>query len=78
LVNGAAFLFKAIGSETLNKLKAALARTDKKNTIVFDLPEAVERKSEQMRTENPLRIEFYKRYNVSTAVNWDNDFGKTL
>mgnify|MGYP002620383582 CR=1 FL=1 len=44
------------------KLKAAFARTAKKNSVVFDLQRAVDKKLEQMMKENPLRIEFYERY----------------
>lgn len=45
-----------------DKLRAAFAKTDKKNTVVFDLQRAVEKKLEQMMKENPLRITFYERY----------------
>ncbi len=45
-----------------DKLKAAFAKAEKKNTIVFDLQQAVETKLEQMMKENPLRQEFYERY----------------
>ena len=45
-----------------DKLKAAFAKTQKKNTVVFDLQRAVEQKLEQMMKENPLRIKFYERY----------------
>lgn len=44
------------------KLKAAFAKAERKNTIVFDLQQAVENKLEQMMKENPLRLEFYERY----------------
>ncbi|MFN5416732.1 MAG: type I restriction endonuclease subunit R [Flavobacteriia bacterium] len=45
-----------------DKLKQAFAKTEKKNTVVFDLQRAVERKLEQMLRDNPLRLEFYERY----------------
>lgn len=45
-----------------DKLKAAFAKTEKKNTVVFDLQRAVDKKLEQMMKENPLRLEFYERY----------------
>lgn len=45
-----------------DKLRAAFAKTQKKNTVVFDLQRAVEQKLEQMMKENPLRINFYERY----------------
>lgn len=45
-----------------DKLKVAFAKTQKKNTVVYDLQRAVEMKLEQMLKENPLRITFYERY----------------
>jgi len=45
-----------------DKLRAAFAKSQKKNTVVFDLQRAVEQKLEQMMKENPLRINFYERY----------------
>ena len=45
-----------------DKLKAAFAKTEKKNTVVYDLQRAVELKLEQMLKENPLRLDFYERY----------------
>jgi type I restriction enzyme, R subunit len=45
-----------------DKLKAAFAKTDKKNTFVFDLQRAVEKKLKQMLKDNPLRLDFYTRY----------------
>ena len=46
----------------LDKLRAVFARTPRKNTVLFDLQQAVEKKLEQMLKENPLRIKFYDRY----------------
>ncbi|MBW8050732.1 MAG: type I restriction endonuclease subunit R [Cytophagales bacterium] len=46
----------------LDKLRAVFAKTTKKNTVVFDLAQAVEKKLEQMLKENPLRMKFYERY----------------
>lgn len=45
-----------------DKLRAAFSKSQKKNTIVFDLQRAVDQKLEQMMRENPLRINFYERY----------------
>ncbi|WP_027127103.1 type I restriction endonuclease subunit R [Gelidibacter mesophilus] len=45
-----------------DKLCAAFAKTPRKNTLVFNLQEAIEQRLEQMLKENPLRIEFYDRY----------------
>lgn len=75
-----------------DKLKAAFAKTVKKNTVVFDLQRAVEKKLEQMLKDNPLRLEFYDRYQIIikeynqgksledtiTAFNNLNDFIKDL
>jgi len=46
----------------LDKLRAVFLKTPRKNTIVFDLQQAVEKKLEQMLRENPLRMKFYERY----------------
>ncbi len=45
-----------------DKLRAAFAKTPRKNTLVFNLQDAIEQRLEQMMKENPLRIEFYDRY----------------
>lgn len=49
---------------TLNfeKLKELFASAPRKNTLTFDLQQAIEQKLERMLKENPLRIEFYERY----------------
>lgn len=44
------------------KLKAAFAKSPRKNTITYNLQQAIEKKLEQMLKENPLRLEFYERY----------------
>ncbi|RED42915.1 type I restriction enzyme R subunit [Winogradskyella eximia] len=51
-----------LSSLDFDKLKAAFAKTPRKNTLVFNLQEAIEQQLEQMLKENPLRIEFYERY----------------
>lgn len=51
-----------LSSLDFDKLKAAFAKTPRKNTLVFNLQEAIEQQLEQMLKENPLRIEFYDRY----------------
>ncbi len=45
-----------------DKLKAAFAKTGQKNTMTYTLQQVIEQKLEQMLRENPLRIEFYERY----------------
>lgn len=44
------------------KLRTVFAATPKKNTVLFDLQRAVDRKMKQMLKDNPLRMEFYNRY----------------
>ena len=51
-----------LGDLDFDKLKAAFARTAKKNTIVFELQRAIDSKLKQMLTNNPLRMDFYDRY----------------
>lgn len=45
-----------------DKLKAAFAKSDQKNTMTYTLQQVIENKLEQMLKENPLRVEFYERY----------------
>jgi type I restriction enzyme R subunit len=45
-----------------DKLKAAFQKIKKKNTVVFNLQKALEKKLKQMIKENPLRLEFYEKY----------------
>lgn len=45
-----------------DKLKAAFSKVKRKNTIVFDLQKAIEKKLKQMVKENPLRLDFYEKY----------------
>ena len=45
-----------------DKLKAAFQKVKRKNTVVYDLKKAIEKKLKQMVKENPLRLEFYDRY----------------
>jgi len=47
-----------------DKLRAAFAKSNNKNAVVFDLQNAIEKKLEQMVQENPIRLEFYDRYKV--------------
>jgi len=51
-----------LSSLDFDKLRAAFAKTTRKNTLVFNLQEAIEQRLEQMMKENPLRIDFYERY----------------
>ena len=53
-----------LGNLDFDKLKAAFQKVARKNTMVFNLQKAVEQKLEQMLKENPLRFDFYERYQV--------------
>jgi type I restriction enzyme R subunit len=58
-----------------DKLKAAFAKVSRKNTMTYNLQQAIEKKLEQMLKENPLRLEFYDRYKEIIA---EYNSGKTL
>ena len=58
-----------------NKLKAAFAKSPRKNTLTYNLQQAIEKKLQQMLKENPLRLEFYERYKEIIA---EYNAGKTL
>lgn len=45
-----------------DKLRMAFAKIPRKNELVYDLQNAVDQKLQQMLAENPLRLEFYERY----------------
>ncbi|MDA0882092.1 MAG: type I restriction endonuclease subunit R [Bacteroidetes bacterium] len=57
------------------KLKAAFAKVPRKNTLTYNLQQAIEKKLQQMLKENPLRLEFYERYKEIIA---EYNAGKTL
>lgn len=58
-----------------DKLKAAFAKIPRKNTLTYNLQQAIEKKLQQMLKENPLRLEFYERYKDIIA---EYNQGKTL
>lgn len=64
-----------LASINIDKLKEVFQKSDKKNTLVFQLHEAIERRLEQMLQENPLRLDFYERYK---EIIDDYNQGKTL
>ncbi len=45
-----------------DKLRAAFAKSNYKNAVVFNLQEAIEKKLEQMVSQNPIRLKFYEKY----------------
>lgn len=51
-----------LGNLDFDKIKQAFQKSDHKNSVVFDLQEAIEQKLEKMVQQNPLRMEFYDRY----------------
>jgi type I restriction enzyme R subunit len=57
------------------KLKAAFAKAPNKNTVVYDLQQAIDQKLQQMLKENPLRLDFYERYKEIVA---EYNKGKSL
>ena len=57
------------------KLKEAFAKAPRKNTMTYNLQQAIEKKLQQMLKENPLRLEFYDRYKEIIA---EYNQGKTL
>jgi type I restriction enzyme R subunit len=71
VVNESIFIDKSIPSKDVEidlskldfeKLRAAFLKAERKNTIVFDLQEAIDNQLQRMLQENPLRMEFYERY----------------
>jgi type I restriction enzyme R subunit len=57
------------------KLKEAFAKIPRKNTLTYNLQQAIEQKLEQMLKENPLRLKFYERYK---EIIEEYNQGKTL
>lgn len=45
-----------------DKLRAAFEKSHKKNTVVFDLQEAIEKQMNSMLRQNPMRLGFYEKY----------------
>lgn len=45
-----------------DKLRIAFAKSKHKNAVVFNLQEAIEKKLEQMVSQNPIRLKFYEKY----------------
>ena len=64
-----------LSSLDFEKLKAAFAKMPRKNTLTYNLQQAIEKKLQQMLKENPLRLEFYERYKEIIA---EYNAGKTL
>lgn len=64
-----------LGNLDIDKLRKAFARVQRKNTMVYDLQQAVEQKLEQMLRKNPLRLDFYERYQ---QIIKEYNQGKTL
>ena len=46
----------------IKALQEAFSKISRKNEVVYDLNKAVENKLEQMLKDNPLRLDFYERY----------------
>jgi type I restriction enzyme R subunit len=62
-----------------DKLRKVFAGTPKKNTVLFDLQRAVDKKMKQMLKDNPMRMEFYKRYEeIIEEYNRGKDLDDTM
>jgi type I restriction enzyme R subunit len=61
-INDKEAVYVDLSTLDFQQLKAAFAKTKRKNTVVFDLQQAIQQKLERMLQENPLRLEFYERY----------------
>jgi type I restriction enzyme R subunit len=63
-----------LSSLDFDKLRAAFAKSNQKNAVVFDLQEAIQKKLEQMVQQNPIRLEFYEKYQkIIEAYNQGKD-----
>jgi len=51
-----------LGNLDFDKLRIAFAKSNNKNSVVFNLQEAIEKKLEQMINQNPVRLQFYEKY----------------
>ena len=61
------------------KLRKVFASTPKKNTVLFDLQRAVDKKMKQMLKDNPMRMEFFKRYEeIIKEYNKGKDLDDTM
>ena len=62
-----------------DKFRKVFADTPKKNTVLFDLQRAVDKKMKQMLKDNPMRMEFYKRYEeIIEEYNRGKDLDDTM
>jgi len=62
-----------------DKLKASFKKIKRKNTVVFDLQKAIEKKLKQMVKENPLRLDFYEKYKeIIEEYNNGKDINATM
>ena len=62
-----------------DKLRNVFAATPKKNTVLFNLQRAVDKKMKQMLKDNPMRMEFYKRYEeIIEEYNRGKDLDDTM
>jgi type I restriction enzyme R subunit len=62
-----------------DKLRKVFAATPKKNTVLFDLQRAVDKKMKQMLKDNPMRMEFYNRYKeIIEEYNRGKDLDDTM
>jgi type I restriction enzyme R subunit len=62
MVNEGEEVYVDLAKLDFEKLRTLFAKTEKKNTVVFDLQRAIDKKLNKMLANNPLRMEFYERY----------------
>jgi type I restriction enzyme R subunit len=68
-------IYVDLGGLDFDKLKAAFNKLPNKNTTLFNLQKALDKKMAQMMRENPLRLDFYERYQ---KIIEDYNKGKSL
>ncbi|CAM4254853.1 type I restriction endonuclease subunit R [Zobellia nedashkovskayae] len=79
LKEGEEEVYVDLSSLDFDKLRVAFSKTPRKNTLVFNLQDAIEKRLEQMVNENPLRIEFYERYReIIEEYNKGKDLDDTI
>lgn len=61
-------IFVDLSNLNAEELRKAYEKVQRKNELVYDLNKAVEQKLEQMLRVNPLRLDFYERYQEIVAI----------
>ncbi len=67
-----------IGDLDFDKLRSAFQKTKKKNKVVYDLQKAIDKKLKDMVRKNPIRLNFYEKYQeIITDYNNGKDLQAT-